>query len=265
MYLLSFYNSTRVSGYDRSTDVVETKKQRIDDYSMSKRDDYKRNDQSFKRSNDYSKREPDPPIRPSYDNRSRDTMQSVVGKDPRYSDSSNFRDDRDSRQDKSKQFYKHDSSNDKSNQYYGNGSGGGGSGSGSGGHRVHNSMMSSTSTSNGGKQRYDNQSHMQDNRYQDNRQTSSGNWYGSSNTGGGQSQNSKSFMPQSSSSSSSNNWPLKQQQPDGNWGRNMDSNQDRYDRTYNERRTPQYSDSQRPSSFVGGRPQERGYGGGGRF
>lgn len=254
---MSFYSSSRVSGYDRSTDAVETKKQRIDDYSMSKRDDYKRNDQSFKRSNDY-KREPDPPIRPSYDNRTRDTMQSVVSKDPRYSDSSSFRDDRDSRQDKSKQFYKHDSSNDKSNQYYGNGSG-----SGSGGHRVHNSMISSTSTSNGGKQRYDNQSHMQDNRYQDSRQTSSsGGWYGNSNTGGSQSQNSKSFMPQSSSSSS-NSWPLKQQQPESNWGRNMDSNQDRYDRTYNERRTPQYSDSQRPSSFVGGRPQERGYGGGG--
>lgn len=210
----------------------------------TKREDYKRptDQSSFKRSNDY-KREPEPPIRPSYEGR----VASVVSKDPRYSDTSNYRsgnrDDRDTR-DKSNQFYKHDNGTDKSNQYYGNGN---------------------------SSSRYDSQSNMKDTRYQDRQTSSSGGggsgWYSNSGSAsGGQSQHSKSFMSSGGGggggqTSSSNSWPMKQQQPD--WGRNMDSNQDRYDRTYNERRAPQYSDSQRPTSFIAGRPQDRGYGGGG--
>lgn len=122
-----------------------------------------------------------------------------------------------------------------------------------------------SSTANGGKQRYDNQSHI-DSRYQDTRQSSSGGgWFGNSSSGGGGGTGgqSKSYMASSGGQTSSTSWPLKQQQPD--WARsNMDSNQDRYDRTYNERRAPQFSDSQRSNSFVG-RAQERSYGGGGRF
>lgn len=55
------------------------------------------------------------------------------------------------------------------------------------------------------------------------------------------------------------NDPWGQKQSEGNW-RSMDQNQDRYDRTYNERKSQaapsQYMDPPRQNSFVG-RPQDR--------
>ena len=55
------------------------------------------------------------------------------------------------------------------------------------------------------------------------------------------------------------NDPWGQKQSEANW-RSLDQNQDRYDRTYNERKSQaapsQYMDPPRQNSFIG-RPQER--------
>lgn len=58
--------------------------------------------------------------------------------------------------------------------------------------------------------------------------------------------------------------PWSQKQADSNW-RSMDQNQDRYDRTYSERKsqvsTTQYMDAPRQNAFVGGgRPPQDRYG-----
>lgn len=81
---------------------------------------------------------------------------------------------------------------------------------------------------------------------------------------------------QSSAGGGGDLWGGPKQTDASNW-RSMDQNQDRYDRTYNERKSQaapsQYMDPpQRQNSFVGGRPQDRyntgarfENGGGGRF
>lgn len=106
-----------------------------------------------------------------------------------------------------------------------------------------------------------------DSRYSD-RSNSSSSW---PNSAGPSSSSAKSFSSSGGGShiqtltSGSDMWNQKQQQHDSNW-RAMDQNQDRYDRTYNERKSqaapaPYVSGPPaRQTSFVGGgggRPQER--------
>lgn len=102
-------------------------------------------------------------------------------------------------------------------------------------------------------------------RYSD-RQTSSSSTAAWGNPNNGPQSSVKSFGSNHLNHLDTSDWGgIKQQAPDSsNWNRSMDQNQsDRYDRTYNER--SKYLDgpvntgsgSNRPSSFIQSRPQER--------
>lgn len=102
-------------------------------------------------------------------------------------------------------------------------------------------------------------------RYSD-RQTSSSSTSAWGNPNSGPQSTVKSFGSNHLNHLDTSDWGgIKQQAPDSsNWNRSMDQNQsDRYDRTYNER--SKYLDgpvntasgSNRPSSFIQSRPQER--------
>lgn len=214
--------------YSRST-AYESRgapeKKRIDDYSSSsKRDEYKR--EAYKRPvTEYVKRDLEPPPRSNtYESRSVPTHRDPPSTKDRYGITSS-----ESRP-----------SNTFSNTNRGSGSGGRGDDRGD-----PRGMTSS-------KSRYMDSNSAADTRYTERSSGSSSAW---PNPGPPPV---KPFSSSHMQMATTDPWGPKQTET--NW-RSMDQNQDRYDRTYNERKSQvapsQYADAPRQNSFVGGRPQER--------
>lgn len=251
------YICSRSTPYDRSIE-----KKRIDDYATSKRDDYKRD--SFKRpATDYTaKRDIDPPRHTNSSNSYDNSRSAPVHRNDTINSTSSSGKDR---------YGIAQSSDSRAVNSFPASRGGGGGGGGGGRDDSRDSRyVGQTTPSWSQKAPPANRSsdprainNVSKSRYMD---------------GGSGSASDGRYAPDRNSSTTwpnagppavktfnhmqsvAGNDPWGQKQSDSSW-RSMEQGQDRYDRTYNERKSQtgpsQYIDPSRQNSFVGGRPQDR--------